>query len=254
MKQETKSLLVLLVLMILIRNVMIEAIKLFPIKVIFILNFIFLLIEIILFLRIMASSKEESSDESFSSSRKPDIQKTTESYEQRNIINEIQEDYPLFDKFRFIGELELSFEKLTNKSLGIEKAIDMVSTEFFIEHYASQMDFLNNVDSDNVSTTSNLRIVDYYKDEKQIIVEWKYLERLEERNQRTGELIRGLTRNVQKIKCFGVVRAETASDYSDKTHCPGCGAPLNYAHDLKCNVCNRLTFDYNSYWLLNKIV
>ena len=169
------------------------------------------------------------------------------------LINGIIEAYPTFNIDSFLSTLKVNFDKLTNKSIPLDKTLEMIATDDFINKYSNDMKFAKEVEADYISKSGNIEIIDYDEEKKQILVSWSYKTKLYEYNNKTGEVIKGLTRIMGRQKQFWVIRADNVKHTSDYVHCPNCGAPLKYALDLKCNQCSS-TFDYCNYWLLNDLI
>jgi len=174
-------------------------------------------------------------------------------YSLNPLLDTIKSVYPDFDVVAFTSMIKLNFDKLTNKSISLDKSLKMISTNNFIEKYSDKMEFIKNIDSDTVSKTSNIKIIDFNVETKQLLIRWKYSMKIYEYNPKTGKIIRGLTRVMDGERCFWIIRSDNIKFKDDVVHCPNCGAPLKYAHDLKCNHCMS-SFDYDNYWLINELV
>jgi len=95
-----------------------------------------------------------------------------------------------------------------------------------------------------------IEIVDYNEDADEITLKTNYKQKSISVNPKTGEVISGLTRFIEKTVYLGVVESQRHSQ--DAVHCPNCGALLDYYLAKKCNYCNNeLTF--NRTWIINNI-
>ena len=169
------------------------------------------------------------------------------------LSNEIKSVYPDFDMNSFQSSIKLDLDKLANKSIPREEALKMVATDNFINNYSNKLEFLDTIYTDNYYKTGNIRVVFFDKESKKIKVTWAFDSIVVERNARTGEIMKGLTRKIRRKKSFLVVRADNVKYEGDISHCPNCGAPLKYANDVECDHCNKY-IKFANYWLLDEML
>ncbi|MBR6253219.1 MAG: hypothetical protein IKR04_05230 [Clostridia bacterium] len=168
------------------------------------------------------------------------------------LLSLIREYYPDFNYDSFKSTIKVNLDKLTNKSIALDKTLEMIATENFIEKHLNDISYVKEIDADYVSRSGWLSVIDFDKNTKQILVDWTYGVNVYEFNKKTGKEMRGLRRKLYKSKKLWLIRADNVKYKNDIVHCPNCGAPLKYALDLKCNQCNS-SFDYDNYWLLNDL-
>lgn len=223
--------------------------------IIFVVGAIYLELDSILHKAKKNHNDEEVSDiveEKIIDDKKTDAKQKSKHIDKAHMLLAIQNTYPEFNYDDFLSMIKVNFDKLTNRSIPLDKSLEMIATDDFINKYSKDMEFAKEIEADYISRSNVITIEDYDEETNQIKIKWTYSIKKYEYD-RNGEIIKGLTRTAKEEKLFWVIKSNNVKYTNDIVHCPNCGAPLKYALDLKCNQCSS-TFDYGNFWLLNDFI
>lgn len=166
-------------------------------------------------------------------------------------IARIKKNHPDFSDTSFIYSIKGIVDDflIALNADSIDK-LDYFCTKDFIENERYKM-----IDKDKIFVNylfgrRKIALVDYNDETDEIIIETNYKQKHTVIDSKTGEVVKGLTKFIDKTIYVSVVES---SKYSkDAVHCPNCGAPLDYYLATRCNYCNN-DIVFNREWIINDL-